>query len=226
MLQLPVRWKTAAQARHAVASQLHARHFLRVHAFILFVWTFCIGNLTSKVGLALGLQTLTARYMLGGLSGYFAFLLGVRVWLWYVDVADDRTTGIFENADVLELAARGTAEAGGDIVGLIGEGIGASAAEGCLPMIVLGILTIIAVALMAVFGPELLIEVAFEAVLAGSLVGAMRLGREPDWLWAAFRKTIWIFLFVIFLMAAFGGFAQKHYPSATTTKQVIHLMMH
>lgn len=45
MLHLPDRWRSAAQARNAVARQLMERHFLRLHALALFAWTMAIGYL-------------------------------------------------------------------------------------------------------------------------------------------------------------------------------------
>ena len=231
MLQLPARWRTAAHAKNAIASQLKRRYFLRAHALALFAWTFAIGYLVSKLSFAAGIQTLSIRYFVTGISAYLGFLLGVRIWLWFVEAHNGRNNVDLDAGDMLDLTdasfdiANMSSEGAGDILGGVGDGIGAAAGDGCLPILVIGIVVIIAAMLFAFVGPELLVEIAFEAVLAGSLVGAMRLGREPDWLWTVFRKTVWTFLILILLMMMFGKYAQKHYPEAKTTKEVIHQIM-
>ena len=232
MLQLPSRWRTAAHARSAVANQLQSRYLLRVHALALFAWTFGIAYLMSKLIFATGIQSFSLRYLFIGLSAYLGFLLGVRIWLWFVDATEAKNNSVLDACDALDLTeasldvADFTGGISGDIAGGIGEGIGAAAGEGCAPILVIGLFAIIGAILFAILGPELLIEIAFEAVLAGSLVSAMRLGREPNWLWAVFRKTIWIFLIIMFAMMMFGKYAQKNYPEAQTTKEVIHQIMH
>lgn len=233
MLQLPKRWRTAVQARNIVASQLHARYFLRLHALALFAWTFGIGYLVSKLIFATGIKSFPLRYLIIGLCAYLGFLLGVRIWLWFVEATqtNDRISNELDAGDVLDLTSASldvadfASGATGDVVGGIGEGLSA-AGEGCVPILVIGAFALIVAILFAILGPELLIEIAFEAVLAGSLVGAMRLGREPHWLSAVFRKTIWTFLIIMFAMMLFGKYAQKNYPDALTTKEVIHQIMH
>jgi len=205
---------------------LRAHFFLRIYSFVLFAWTVGIGYAASKIVFALGVPTFTERYMLSGTVGYLAFLLGVRIWLWHVNSSSEGMVSPLGDGDALETSARFTASNVGDVINALGEGVGATAGEGCFPLVLIAAVAIIVAMLVAMFGPELLIEVAFEALLAGSLIGAMRLGREPDWLAAACRKTIWIFAIVMLAMAVFGQYAQMHYPQATTARQVIHQMMH
>ena len=225
MLRLPSRWRSVEQARNAVANQLRARFFLRLHAFALFAWTLGIGYAASKIAFAIGVPTFTERYMLSGTVGYLAFLLGIRIWLWHIEWSSEQFPHSLDDGDVLEMSAKHSAKNTGDVISAIGDGVGSISGDGCFPIVLIAAVAIIVVLLVAMFGPELLIEVAFEAVLAGSLISAIRLGREPDWLAAAFRKTIWIFAVVMLAMAAFGHFAQKNYPQATTARQVIHQMM-
>jgi hypothetical protein len=231
MLSLPPRWRTAAQARNAIARQLKERHFLRLHALALFAWTMGIGFLMSKLAFASGIQTLLARYLITGITAYLGFLLGVRLWLWFIDAVMDKNRSKPDAGDMIDLVevqldiADMATGSSGETLGGLGEGIGAAAGEGCVPILILGLLAIIAALLFSLIGPELLIEIAFEAVLAGSLVSTMRLGREPDWLWTVFRKTIWTFLIIMVLMMGFAKYAQKHYPEAKTTKQVIQQIL-
>jgi hypothetical protein len=231
MLRLPARWRTAAHARNAVAKQLKERHFLRLHALALFAWTMAIGYLMSKLCFATGMQSLSARYFITGITAYLGFLLGIRLWLWFVDAATNRGGSKLDAGDKLDLVevpidiADAATGSSGEFLGGVGDGIGAAVGEGCVPILFIGLLGLAAAVLFAVIGPELLIEIAFEAVLAGSLISTMRLGREPDWLWTAFRKTIWIFLVIMLFMMGFGQYAQKHYPEASTTKQIIQEIM-
>ncbi|MES2047394.1 MAG: hypothetical protein V4447_03255 [Pseudomonadota bacterium] len=231
MLRLPERWRNPAHARNAVARQLRERHFLRMHALALFAWTVAIAYLTSKLTFANGMQSLPARYFITGISAYLGFLIGVKLWLWYVDATEDKNRDEPDAGDMLDLVeaqfdiADFASSSSGDVLGGVGDGIGAAAGEGCVPVLIIALLAIVAALLFALVGPELLIEIAFEAVLAGSLVSTMRLGREPDWLWAAFRKTIGTFLIIMLLMMGFGKYAQKHYPEAKTTKQVIQQIL-
>ena len=230
MLHLPDRWRNAAHAKNAVAKQLKERHFLRMHALVLFAWTMTVGYLMSKLTFSTGMQSLPARYFITGITAYLGFLLGVRLWLWFVDAAQDRNRTELDAGDMLDLVeapfdiADISTGSSADVLGGLGDGLGA-AAEGCVPILIIGLIAIIAALLFVLIGPELLIEIAFEAVLAGSLVSTMRLGREPDWLWTAFRKTIWIFLIIMLFMMGFGKYAQKHYPEAKTTKQVIQKIL-
>lgn len=232
MLRLPPHWRSADQARNAVARQLKERYFLRAHALALFAWTMGIGFLMSKLTFASGMQSLPARYFLTGITAYLGFLLGVRLWLWFVDASKDRGSDKLDAGDTLDLVDMslelGDSAAGSsaDVLGGLGEGIGAAAGEGCLPVLFIGLLALVAALLFSFIGPELLIEMAFEAVLAGSLVSTMRLGREPDWLWAALRKTIGTFLIIMLLMMGFGKYAQKNHPEAKTTKQVFQQILH
>lgn len=214
-----------------MANHLKARHFLRLHAFLLFVWTFGSAYMISRMLFAAGVETMSTRYALSSTAGYLVFLLGVRIWLWHVGaVHENGHAGLDagDAVDIVDLASDlpldAVAEGAGEAISGLGESLGAAAGEGCIPVLVIGLLAIAVALLFALAGPELLIECAFEAVLAGSLVAAMRLGREPDWLWTVFRKTIWIFLVIALAMILFGKYAQKHYPKANTMKQVIQQM--
>jgi hypothetical protein len=235
MLRLPMRWRSPEWARNVIASQLKEQHFLRMHALALFAWTFGAGYLVSRLALGAGMTSLPTRYALTCMSGYLAFLLGVRIWLWHVGATDELSqrelgAGDVVNAldaasDLASLSADAISGAGDAVGGGVADGVGAAAGDGFLPILLIGLLVLALALIVGLIGPELLIEIAFEAVLAGSLVGAMRLGREPDWLWTACRKTLWIFFGILFVMLLFGRYAQKHYPNATTTRQVIHEML-
>lgn len=174
-----------------------------------------------------GMLELSERYAIACAASYGAFLFGMRVWLWHVDALPDeeRESAIEAGAvpnlieigiDGAELAA-GTAEGAGEAaVAVIGEG-GVAA----LALVALALVATVTVLLL---GPELLIDVAFEAILAGSLIGAIRLGRQPDWFAHVLGKTWWVFLLAAILMIGFGRYAHRHYPNATTLAEVLKQM--
>jgi len=148
----------------------------------------------------------------------------------HVDAIDGlRARDLFQSApgDAGELVVdgvEGVVESSGEIIGALGEGMGAAAGEGCLPLLIVAVLLAIGAVLLSFLGPELLIDIAFEAILAGSLVSFMRLGREPDWLLRLIKKTLVVFLLITGAMLMFGRYAQKHYPEAKTTREVFRLM--
>lgn len=251
MLTLPKRWRHPWQARSAVANQLRSRYFLRVHAFLLFVWTFGLSWLVAKFLLLMGPAALWQRYAITCVVGYLLFLLGMRIWLSYVGAIRD-TLGQLDGAD-LQLPsgsgggnpslsggggsfdgggasgnfdlADGVLDKAGSGGGKLIDGIGdAVDGDGCLPILVIGLVLFLLALLFILFGPELLIEVAFEAVLAGSLVSAVRLGRRPDWMLVVVKKTAWLFVIVLCAMVWFGKYAEKHYPQAQSVRQLLQLM--
>ncbi|HEY8024658.1 MAG TPA: hypothetical protein VIF60_08845 [Burkholderiaceae bacterium] len=229
MIQLPGRWRSESNARKLVAAQLNARHTLRVHALILFLWTLLIAVATARAAYSIGITSLVSRYFITCLAGYGGFICGVALWLRYVNATEGMRNRDLMESDPLYLGriaidgVEVAADASGEIVGALGEGF-LTGGEGCLPFLVIGGVAIICTLLFVFLGPELLIDIAFEAVLAASLVGFMRLGREPDWLLRLVKKTIGIFLLVLVAMVVFGKYAHKHYPQATTTREVLQLM--
>ncbi|MBS0308368.1 MAG: hypothetical protein JSS58_05290 [Proteobacteria bacterium] len=258
MLTLPKRWRNPLQARNAIAGQLRTRYFLRVHAFLLFAWTFGLSWLLAKFLLFIGHGTLWQRYAITCIAGYLLFLLGMRIWLSYVGAVRDSFGDSIGNVDLLDVdlpagsgggspgwsggggsfdgggasadvevggaAMHHAADSGGKLLDGLGEIGDVGDADGCLPVLVIGLVILLLGLLFVLFGPELLIEVAFEAVLAASLVSAVRLGRSPDWMSVVLKKTAWLFLLALCLMVWFGKYAEKHYPQAQSVRQLLQVM--
>ena len=223
MLKFVLQWRDMRRARKALSTMLKERHPLRLHSFMLFFWTVFAGTLVSHALPQVGMYSLSERYALACGIGYGAFLLGVRVWLWHVEALREELEGEDQSLgyvpDLIEMSVDGAELIGGTVEGL-GESAGAISGEGVavLPIILIAVGATIAV---LVLGPEILIDAAFEAILAGSLIGAMRLGREPDWFWRVLVKTWWVFLLAAALTVAFGNYAQHRYPNATTLSEVL-----
>lgn len=223
MLKFVLQWRDMRRAHKAFSAMFKARHPLRLHSFILFFWTVFTGTLISHVLHQLGMFSLSERYALACGAGYGAFLLGVRIWLWHVEaLQSEHESAVLSLGDVPNLIEAGVdgAELVGETLEGLGESVGAISGEGVavLPFILLAVAATVAV---LVLGPEMLIDVAFEAILAGSLIGAMRLGREPDWFWRVLAKTWWVFLLSATLIVAFGKYAQGRYPNASTLAEVL-----
>ena len=176
MLKLPSRWRNLTDARRAVSSHLRGSHPLRLHSFLLFLFTVVCAFLAAKISYIFGLTALAPRYLLTCSVGYGAFLCGVYIWLRHVNVDTENVSEIaFPSSDY---------DAGGNIgvgdgIEVVGEAF--TAGEGCLFVFVIAIAVTVAAWAIFVLGAEILIDIALEALLAGSLVGALKIGHEPNW---------------------------------------------
>lgn len=120
------------------------------------------------------------------------------------------------------------AEASGGASGAAAEGawLGAAAGEGCLPVLI-GALIIGVLALAAGAGawiiaetPAILVEAAFEALLAGGLIRARHRIDDADWLGAVFKATWVPFLIALIAAIGFAIAAQYYKPQARTVFDV------
>jgi hypothetical protein len=116
----------------------------------------------------------------------------------------------------------------GDVVGGIGD-IGGDG-DGCL--IALAIMIVVAIFAFAVgsaffvisMGPEILIDAAFNAMLAGGLLRAGRQVTDPDWFGSVLKAT-WIPLAIVLIAAwIFAGAAGAITPNAHTFGEVWHIV--
>ncbi len=110
----------------------------------------------------------------------------------------------------------------GDVVGDIGGGDG----DGCL--IAFGIMIVIGLFVLAIggaffiisMGPEILIEAAFNALLAGGLIKSGAKVSDPDWIGSVIKAT-WIPFAIVLVMAwIFAGMADALLPQAQTFDDV------
>lgn len=257
--------------KQGILRSLTRRFFLRFHVAILLLWAFCVGLLTARLMLALGADSMLVRYPVAVLAAYCAFLIGVRVWLAYVDLGrhirrrgesdatldlpnidlpSAKSEGIgaihagggrfggggangnyaidhtfMPDAAASEAMAAGLSETGGGLSGL-GEWGGAAASEGCLPALAIAfVLAILAGffslgAYLVAEAPMVLVEAAFEALLAGGLLRVAKRVDEADWLGAVVRVT-WPPLAMALLLSILFSMAAMHYrPDARTIAQV------
>jgi hypothetical protein len=126
----------------------------------------------------------------------------------------------------------GMIEAAGHIAQGAGEGLVGAAGEGCLPVIIVGLA--IAAVLGLVFSaawmigavPEVLVDVAFDAVLTAGLIRITNNMRETDWTASVFRRT-WIpVAIVLIVLMIFGAWAQHRYPEIRNLAGFIRVLRH
>jgi hypothetical protein len=67
-----------------IGSTRLTKFYLRFHIALLILWSFCVGALTTKLLLLLGIHSMAVRYAVSLLVSYLAFFVGVRLWLAYV----------------------------------------------------------------------------------------------------------------------------------------------
>jgi hypothetical protein len=236
-----------------ILRDLSRRFFLRFHTFILIAWTFCVGLLTTKYLWWLDVDSMWLRYTLATLAAYGAFLVGVRVWLAYVDLGRHVRRRDPDDAPQIDFPYSGDASkgyghceaprvggghyGGGGSSGQYGSGevslpeaIGA-AGDGCLPVLALGaVLAILAGAFslstyIVAEAPMVLVEAAFEAMLAGGLLRTRRWASEADWLGAVLRYTWKTLAFVLGVTLAFSLAVAHFLPEARTLAQVVAALL-
>ncbi len=230
MLKLAARWRNVEQARQAVSAMLASRYPLRLHSFVLFAWTIFAGNMTGQICGALGMNSLPARYAIVCIAAYAAFLFGVRVWLWHIEAIPDDEAGSDGATEVIDIESVGDAAGwvpnpGSDAIETATDADADVAADGDVSVLALVALALAATLAVLLLGPEMLVDVALEAILAGSLIGAARLGHEPDWFMRVLGKTWWIFLLAAGFMVGFGNYAHQHYPDAASFSDVLRQMV-
>ena len=162
----------------------------------------------------------------GGANGSFAGDVARSGNLLAIDAASLSASGSSGAGDSSLLADAGTSV--GDVVGGIGD-IGGDG-EGCL--IALAIMIVVALFALAVgsaffvisMGPEILIDAAFNAMLAGGLLRAGKQVTDPDWFGSVLKAT-WIPLAIVLLSAwVFAGAAAMLLPKAHTFGEVWHIV--
>lgn len=104
--------------------------------------------------------------------------------------------------------------------------IGGGDEGGCL--IAFGIMIVVGLLALAIggaffiisMGPEILIEAAFSALLAGGLIKSGKKVSDPDWIGSVMKAT-WIPFAIVLVMAwIFAGMADAVMPQAQTFNDV------
>jgi len=164
----------------------------------------------------------------GGASGSFAVDAGAAQHL-NLAAADGLSTG-----NAIETASSGGSSGGGifsDVGGSVSDAVGGLGGDdGCLIafalMVVIGLIALAiggAVFIISA-GPEILIDAAFNVMLAGGLVKATNRVNKPDWVGSVVKAT-WIpFAIVLTTALVFAITAAVLLPQAKTFSQVMNVL--
>lgn len=120
-------------SRKAILRWLEDRFFLRVHMFWILTGTFLSGLLTTRILLGLQVDRLWLRWSIAVLLAYCAFLVLIRLWLWYVRLAtrsDSPGDGIEPIADLFANLQGDAVAAGADAMNAGGGDFGGGGASG------------------------------------------------------------------------------------------------
>ncbi len=170
-----------------------------LHVSLIFAATWLAGWGFSWMLLMLGMANMPARYAISFFLSYLVFIACVRIWS---DLVRAETGGGWD---------------GGSI------DVGGTDGEGCLVVIAVLVLGLVAGAVFAMLGGlPLLLEVAFEVAFAGVVV--RRVSRKltvGDWLGALIRNTWLHALAALIALVAIAGVLQAKAPGAKTFGEAV-----
>ncbi len=86
--------KTEPGSEKRFRQQILHDYFVRFHMVLILSAVIASGVLASKLLLELGLHSMRLRYAIAVLGSYLVFLLLVRVWIWYVCRAHNRSMAV------------------------------------------------------------------------------------------------------------------------------------
>jgi len=234
--------------KERVKAWLERNFFLRLHMFFILSATFGSGLLTTKVLLAIGVHSLALRYALAVCFAYLAFLILIRIWLFYVNA--DRRAIDFSADGVNVIGDFSRAGASGDVPGGQFGGGGASGSWGKAPLplksgggggkssfsldldlggdewvvILLFVALVLSLLVIGIYiiytAPALLSETAFEAALAAALARRAKQIQRPGWMGVVWRATVWPFIIVLVLSVGLGWAAHRYCPGAKKLRDV------
>lgn len=217
------------------------QYFVRFHMSLLLVATTSCGVLASKLLLMAGLTSVLVRYPVAVALAYLVFVGLTKLWVAYVliDVPARRAVGpdggsSFDPANI-DLPGRGSGGPSGGTSMSFGGG-DAGGHWFSFPNLNLDIdlddgIWILALLVLVLFGaggyliyvaPEILPDIALNALLASCLTGAAKKAEAKGWLRSVFGAT-WIPL--VLIMATTIGLAvtvHRTCPSAPKLMDAFH----
>lgn len=226
-----------------------ARFFLRAHMTVILGLTFLAGLGVTRLFLEAGNRDLAVRYGVSVVVSYAAFLLLLAGWLRYMRIRDtalDVGDALDLAAAAADLATTpGTPDAafrgaGGSFGGggssgswatssasdSAGPGLGDLVpADEDLGLIIVIVVVVVGIALAGLYlvyaAPAILAEVAFDALLASTLVRGARRADAAGWLGPAVRATVVPFAVMFLLATGFGVAANRGCPDARRAVDVV-----
>jgi hypothetical protein len=226
-----------ADPRAKMRKWLQKSFALRVHMALILAATFAASLLATKILLSMGVYRLPLRYAIATIAGYAGFLILIKLWLYYVGLAEQRasSSGVdIDLDDCLDFSGGGSGDvefSGGG--GSFGGG-GSSGSWGVpdvsidgddLVVVLLFLALALAIILAAVWliwaAPAILGDAAFESALAAALIRHTRKASCGGWIGSIAKSTILPFALILALAITAGWFAQKHCPSARKLREAI-----
>jgi hypothetical protein len=206
---------TAAARKARFVAWFKNRFFLRFHMAIILGLTFLAGLGVTKLLLVEGNTNLAVRYGVAVVASYVAFLLLLRLWLWYIEREEELEAA--DAVDVIDAASGGSdADDVSSLVPDMDEDFGFA---------IVALLALIALAGLGGYlvyaGPTILADAAFEALLASSLFPAARRGEANGWMPGALRATAVPFALMLVVAVGFGWVAGLACPEARRVVDVI-----
>lgn len=217
----------AKSRKQRFKESLLARYFVRFHMSLILLATMGAGMLASRFLLGWGVQVPFVRYPLNVVLSYGVFLLLVRLWISYVNEEEshaDTALDLLEETGLPDIPLSSVRGGGGGGINLNLPDIDVGDGDGCAVLAVLALL--IAVILGAggyllYTAPEILSEVAFDAMLASSLVKVTRRMERQGWIVSAVRGTIIPFSIVLATTLALAYTMHRTCPSASTVREAL-----
>lgn len=196
------------RAIRGLSEYLRRRSFPRLALGIVLALTGLAGFGISFLLLKAGVGDMWLRYPVAVLGAYGIFLLLMRAW---VEVEQMQINP--QDPELLEAIEKGAPEPPAKIRAdgtwldwLDVPGADLFDAEGCLPVILIGVvIAMLGLVIMALIGaPVLLAEVLIDLLLAGMLYRRLKRAADEHWLGTCIRKT-WGFVFCTALLLCVAG---------------------
>lgn len=218
------RWRERAVA--ALRRYYERERFPRLIVMVCLLVTGGVGFLASAGMLRLGVREMWVRYPVAVLVAYVAFIVLIR---WWAEMERSRTDAWseLERIGAADADRQPSLERSGwewlDGADLCPSHLD----EGCLPVLAIGALLALAIALSAVIyaAPGLLAEVFLDVVLVAALYRRLSHIERRHWLATAIRNTWMPALSAAAVLAIAGVVMQRVVPEAESIGRVCKQLM-
>jgi len=234
-------WRSVRLWESAFERELHRRHSLRTHGFLLGTSTLLLMWAVSALQMLAGNDSLALRYAVTLGVGYLAYLGLLRWWAQrLVDGRAEIDPDLVEVLDVPSSSASpsmqveaGDASAIGDLAGGALEAA-ASADEGAVIVVPVVAIFLLGIALVTGAGALALLYFGWDALLAVAVEiafsyvsarAAVRVARE-GWLTVAVRLTWKPLLGALLCAVLLGAIIDRFMPQVNSLPQAVRVLLH
>lgn len=234
-------WRSVRLWESAFERELHRRHSLRTHGFLLGTSTLLLMWAVSALQMLAGNDSLALRYAVTLGVGYLAYLGLLRWWAQrLVDGRAEIDPDLVEVLDVPSSSASpsmqveaGDASAIGDLAGGALEAA-ASADEGAVIVVPVVAIFLLGIALVTAAGALALLYFGWDALLAVAVEiafsyvsarAAVRVARE-GWLTVAVRLTWKPLLGALLCAVLLGAIIDRFMPQVNSLPQAVRVLLH